>query len=77
MRTRGIARILPVLLLAIPSLLCADDRPIGRPSGERPLYVSPRTVAWQADGLEIRASDLAKNPTILPKTERCADTTIH
>lgn len=28
-------------------------------------------VAWQAGGLSIRANDLAKPPTILPKTERC------
>ena len=28
-------------------------------------------VAWQAEGLPIRASDLAHMPTILPKTERC------
>jgi rhodanese-related sulfurtransferase len=28
-------------------------------------------VAWQADGLTIRATDLAQAPKILPKTERC------
>lgn len=28
-------------------------------------------VAWQADGLTIQTSDLARAPTILPKTERC------
>lgn len=28
-------------------------------------------VAWQAGGLTIRASDLAKAPAILPYTERC------
>ncbi len=28
-------------------------------------------VAWQAAGFPIQASDLAKAPTILPKTERC------
>lgn len=28
-------------------------------------------VAWQSGGLAIRASDLAKAPTILQKTERC------
>ena len=30
-------------------------------------------VAWQADGLTLRASDLAQLPTILPLTERCAE----
>ena len=30
-------------------------------------------VAWQAAGLPIRASDLAKTPTILPLTERCEE----
>ncbi|MBI2173701.1 MAG: rhodanese-like domain-containing protein [Candidatus Omnitrophica bacterium] len=29
-------------------------------------------VGWQAGGLSIQASDLAKTPTVLPKTERCA-----
>lgn len=29
-------------------------------------------VAWQAGGLTIRAADLAKEPTILPYSERCA-----
>ena len=28
-------------------------------------------VAWQAGGLTLRAGDLALEPTILPKTERC------
>jgi rhodanese-related sulfurtransferase len=28
-------------------------------------------VAWQVAGLPIQASNLAKTPTILPKTERC------
>ncbi len=28
-------------------------------------------VAWQAGGLSIHASNLAKRPTILPVTERC------
>lgn len=29
-------------------------------------------VAWQAGGLTILASDRAKTPTVLPKTERCS-----
>lgn len=30
-------------------------------------------VAWREAGFPIRAQDLAKAPTILPKTERCAN----
>ena len=30
-------------------------------------------VAWETEGLTIRASDLAQTPKILPKGERCAE----
>jgi len=32
-------------------------------------------TAWQAGGMTIHASDLARQPVILPKTERCRDKT--
>ena len=69
----------PIVLYCIHSAHCAPEAAKTlRQLGFQNAYVMEGgIVAWQVAGFPIQASDLAKMPTILPKTERCDNVKQH